>query len=1135
MLGVLLVATLVATVFPAALPLNGEAVFSSVAVLIATRLYGIKWGLVASLLAGVCALALWLPTATAVLFVAEVLVVGMLFKRGMRTIFLADLIFWTAFGLPLLWLFHAVLLQAGTDSTLSILVRHGGMGLFNGLMATLIFHFLPVRYKQSHTPVTLLESQFNLLLACFLLPTLLFMLINLYAPRDFVKPDLEAEMAKECLALGKLLHSQHKRLENTLMDLAPFDISTGGGANALQRRIDATRKKFPSLLAVVVADAEGNPVASSSAGNIPESLFGDSEASFAKVKKSQRPVFSEIQTNDALPAPYVVWSMPVTASGRISGFVRTVLDVRSTQRLLEEYPARSPFHISLLDSSGRVAASSDPKRQIMEDYFQKLTGTSPFASPATLLWQPQEEAFQPLSLVRRFVPLPFWKSLDPLEIPLNAPLPWGMAVEMPSARYLPYLQRTAARGLAIMLAPAGLAILLAWITNRRLIAPLAELRDASSNLPQKLTAGQAVDWPTTSTLEVGALTDNYRILTEHCNTLVSQLEQLQHSSRRATEQTSDALDDVLAQRNWEAFTTGRKLRVEVDRRKRIEGLISELEAAESKYRFLVEKSLVGVYTLIGERFAYINPRFAEIFGYSQREIEQTLTLLDLTERDDRVMVSGNLRRQELGEVGNLQYRFKGVRKDGSIVHVEVLNGKGTYEGKTAILGTLMDITGRVKAEETVEHMAYHDPLTGLPNRRLFADRVNQSLVYAERNRQMVGMIFLDLDRFKAVNDTLGHAAGDQLLKELASRLAESLRESDTISRFGGDEFNILVTQVKQESDVTLIAHKILRAMKFPFEIEGQEIFITCSIGIALYPKDCDDLEGLMKNADTALYRAKDLGRNNYQVYSPAMNAQALERMALESSLRRVLERNELRVHYQPQVDMRTGKIVGMEALVRWQHSIGEMIQPSAFIPLAEEIGLIAPIGEWVLRSACHQAKAWQRDGFPPLRVGVNVSARQLHDPDFSDVVTYIVNESGIDPKWINIEITESVVVEDAKEAISKFCQLHDVGITVAIDDFGIGYSSLSYLRDFPVDQLKIDRSFVQNLPHEANDANIARHIIEMAHDVGLTVIAEGVETKEQYEFLRSLGCDEAQGFLMSAPIPADGFARLLQEERPYDF
>jgi EAL domain-containing protein (putative c-di-GMP-specific phosphodiesterase class I) len=362
-----------------------------------------------------------------------------------------------------------------------------------------------------------------------------------------------------------------------------------------------------------------------------------------------------------------------------------------------------------------------------------------------------------------------------------------------------------------------------------------------------------------------------------------------------------------------------------------------------------------------------------------------------------------------------------------------------------------------------------------------------------------------------------------------------VRESDTVSRFGGDEFNLMLTQVRNQSDTELIAHKILRALRRPFNIEGHELHGTASIGIALFPRDGSDVQTLIKNADTALYRAKDLGRNDFQIFNPAMNARALERMELENSLHKVIERRELRVYYQAQASLHTGRVVGMEALLRWQHASGEMISPATFIPLAEEIGLIFPIGEWMMRAACRQAKDWQKNGFEPLRLGINVSAQQFQDREFMDVLSRILEESEFEPKWLNVEITESVVIHDVRETIQKLRQLHAVGITVAIDDFGVGYSSLSYLKDFPIDQLKMDRSFVQNLPHSGNDAKIARHIVDMAHSLGLSVIAEGVETSEQLQFLKEIGCDEVQGYLLSRPVPAEDFERLLQQPLPFPF
>jgi diguanylate cyclase (GGDEF)-like protein/PAS domain S-box-containing protein len=1028
MLGILSVAALAATVFPLAFSPFAEFFPAGIAILLTVRLYGTRWGLVAALLSAVCTFVLRNDLAAALLYISEALVIGMLLQRGLRSLLCAAVVFWVFFGLPLMWLNHTVILKTDADSLLLPLLSPVANGLFNALAATLLLRFSPLLEWRERTLNTLWETQFNLVMGCFILPVLLIVLLNINSPRDFLRTGLEAEMIGECLALDNFLASRNVHTDNS------------------DRRLRAS------------SDGQG-----------------------AQVQQSS-------------------------------------IDIRSVEHLLREFPRKGSFHITLLDQDGRILASTDPDRVPRDDYFRTPGRSGSAWAADSYLWNPAYQRFTSLSS----------RGKAPPEPGPDASIFWRTVIELPSGLRFAYLQRTVALGMAIMFLPALLALFLLRNISRKITAPLEELAQVTSKIPERLKADLPIAWPVCGGIEVGSLIRNFRALAE-------ELAVNYKESRKVGSESAKDLDDIMAQRNWEVFTAGRKLRVEMDRRKRIEELLSELEAAESKYRFLVEKTLVGVYFLTGDCLSYVNPRFAEIFGYRPEELMPDLKLIDLVAREDRPLVAGNLRRQNLGEVNNLQFKFRGVRKDGSQIHVEVLSGKGAYKGQTAILGTLMDITARVNAEQTIQHMAYHDPLTGLPNRLLFADRVHQALNFAMRNQQMLGMLFLDLDHFKNVNDTLGHAAGDQLLKSMTGRLQECLRDSDTVGRFGGDEFNVLVTQVKQESDITLVAHKILRAMRFPFHIEEHEIYLTCSIGIALYPKDSQDVHGLVKNADTALYRAKDLGRNNYQVYSPSMNARALERMAMENSLRRVLDRNELRVHYQAQVDLKTGKIVGMEALLRWEHEIGEMIQPSVFIPLAEKIGVIAPIGEWVLRTACHQAKAWQREGFPPLRVGINVSATQLKDPKFAEVVTHIVSESKIDPKWINLEITESVVMDDIKEAVGKFRQLHDVGITVAIDDFGIGYSSLSYLRDFPVDQLKMDRSFVQNLPRQTNDANIARHIVAMAHEVGLSVIAEGIETAEQFEFLKSLGCNEGQGFLLSKPVPPEEFANLLRGEKTFSF
>jgi diguanylate cyclase (GGDEF)-like protein len=430
---------------------------------------------------------------------------------------------------------------------------------------------------------------------------------------------------------------------------------------------------------------------------------------------------------------------------------------------------------------------------------------------------------------------------------------------------------------------------------------------------------------------------------------------------------------------------------------------------------------------------------------------------------------------------------------------------------------------RLHAEEVIEHQAHFDLLTDLPNRVMFQDRLTLALTHANRHRKMLAVIFVDLDRFKTIVDTLGHAIGDRLLRAVAERLSGCLEEGDTLARMGGDEFVVLLPQINRADKAVRLAHKVLEVLKPAFQFSGHELHITTSIGISLYPYDGEDADTLLKNADTALYRAKEQGRNNYQLYTPAMNARAFERLALENSLRKALERKEFLLHYQPQTDMRTGAIVGVEALLRWQHPDLGLVYPSEFIPIAEETGLIVPLGEWVLRTACVQARAWQTLGLPPFTVAVNLSARQFLQQDLVDTVARILKETGVDPRSLEIEITESIAMQNADYTIVVLRDLKEMGILIAMDDFGTGYSSLSYLKKFPIDSLKIDQSFVRDITTDLNDAAIANAIIVLAHSLKLNVVAEGVETAAQEAFLKEHRCDRLQGYLFSTPIPAPLF------------
>ncbi|MEW6542375.1 MAG: EAL domain-containing protein [Nitrospirota bacterium] len=439
-----------------------------------------------------------------------------------------------------------------------------------------------------------------------------------------------------------------------------------------------------------------------------------------------------------------------------------------------------------------------------------------------------------------------------------------------------------------------------------------------------------------------------------------------------------------------------------------------------------------------------------------------------------------------------------------------------------------DVAERRLAEQRLDDLAYYDPLTGLPNRRLFLDLLNQALARARRTDRLVALMFLDLDRFKLINDSLGHAIGDLLLKAVASRLTASVRTSDTVARLGGDEFTVILEDLTSSEDAGRIAQKILDAVAIPVLLEGHEIFISASVGIALYPTDDRERDSLIKSADTAMYTAKKDG-GTFQFYSADMNVKAVERLTLETGLRHALKRGEFVLFYQPLVDFHEGRMVGVEALVRWRHPERGLLLPNTFVPLAEETGLIVPIGEWVLRTACVQTRAWQEGGFPLLRVAVNLSRRQFQQKNLIQVIQQVLNETGLAPHCLELELTESLLIEDSEETISALRALHGMGIRLSIDDFGAEYSSLGYLKRLPISTLKIDRSFVRDIATNPDDASITQAIITLAHCLNLNVIAEGVETEGQVEFLRAHRCNEMQGYYFSQPLTAGKMTALIAD------
>lgn len=471
-----------------------------------------------------------------------------------------------------------------------------------------------------------------------------------------------------------------------------------------------------------------------------------------------------------------------------------------------------------------------------------------------------------------------------------------------------------------------------------------------------------------------------------------------------------------------------------------------------------------------------------------------------------------------------------IRRDGFEIPIEdsvaPINDR---EGKAAgAVIVFRDVSAARAMSLQMTHAAEHDFLTGLPNRMLLNDRIARAIVCAKRHVKQVAVLFLDLDGFKHINDSLGHSVGDRLLQSISKRLVDCGRAADTVSRQGGDEFVVLLSEVQRSEDAAIAASRMLTAVAEAHVVDEHELHVTASIGVSVFPDDGEDAESLIKNADTAMYQAKENGRQNYQYFRPAMNARAVERQAIEQGLRRALERNELSLHYQPKVDFKTGTIAGAEALLRWTHSTRGAVSPAQFIPVAEECGLIVPIGRWVLRSACEQARAWVKAGLPAATMAVNVSAKEFRGESFLKQLREILEETGLDPSSLELELTESALMKHAESAASILATLRGSGVQVAVDDFGTGYSSLSYLRKFPIDALKIDQSFVGRIGADADDASIVTAVIGMAKSLKLRVVAEGVETLEQSIFLQAHACDEAQGYYFGRPVPAEQFAQLLR-------
>ena len=592
----------------------------------------------------------------------------------------------------------------------------------------------------------------------------------------------------------------------------------------------------------------------------------------------------------------------------------------------------------------------------------------------------------------------------------------------------------------------------------------------------------------------------------------------------------EGAQDYLVKGQIDARGVLRALRYAVERKIMEEALFAEKERAEVTLNSIGDAVAC---TDISGNITFLNLVAEKMTGWSRQEaagrpMSEVFRIQDATTR--KIILNPMEMAVGQDRTAHLPANCVLVRRDGFEIPIEdsvspIRDREGLATGAVIVF---RDVSAARAMALQMAHSAEHDLLTGLPNRMLFNDRVTQAIVLAQRHGSEVAVLFLDLDGFKHINDSLGHPMGDKLLKSIAKRLVDCVRSSDTVSRQGGDEFVVLLSEMEHAEHASIMATRMLQAVAEAHSVDQHDLHVTSSIGLSVYPDDGLDAETLIKNADTAMYQAKENGRQSYQFFKPAMNVRAVERQSIEESLRRALERNEFTLHYQPRINLRTREITGAEALIRWTHPTRGLVPPGQFIPVAEDCGLILPIGQWVLREACKQARAWLDGGLPLTTMAVNISAMEFRDDNFLENVFATLKDTGLDPRALELELTESVLMKRAESAASVLKSLRASGVRVAVDDFGTGYSSLSYLRKFPIDALKIDQSFVREITTAPGEMTIVTAVISMGRSLNLRVVAEGVETQQELEFLQAHQCDEAQGYYFSRPVVAQQFARLLK-------